>query len=367
MTHHPLWTCTRVVRLNLPDFESLGVSALKLSYRCARLRGVSTGDPGPAPQVLPHGLADMPPGPGLSAVLAGLDPRRLTGHQLVVVVAARNRQIAHEQGQLFVALRELGYAPPGQRDAVVRDREQNPFATVEAAFASTWTSYRSEQMMLLARFVQEQVPALGQELAAGRLDLDKVKIFHSMLVGVVDVEVMRRVVELALPGARSRTTAALRSRLQRLLTSMDPEALRKRRERDHDERFVARHVDSSGLAGLYGRFLDPAAATAAYDHVDAIAKATHTDGDPFRRSTDQLRADIFVNLLAGVDPTQARYAAPADRKGTISLHLNLATLAGTPACPDYPVPASMPAPASAPRFAHCAASQQPPAPPRARG
>ncbi len=269
----------------------------------------------------------MAPGPGLSAVLAGLDPRRLTGHQLVVVLAARSRQIAHEQAQLLIALRELGYAPPRQRDAVVRDGEQNPFATVEAAFAGTWTSHRSEQMMQLARLVVEQVPALGEALSAGRLDLDKVKIFHSMLVGVADVELARRLVELALPGAARATTAALRARLQRLLATLDPELLRKRRERDHAERFVIRQPDSSGLAGLYGRFLDPAAATAAYDHVDAIARATHTAGDPLGRSMDQLRADIFVNLLAGVDPARAACATPAERKGTITLHLNLVTLA----------------------------------------
>ena len=288
-----------------------------------------TGEPaGPPPQVLPEGLAGLPPGPGLSGVLAGLDPRRLTGPQLVVVLAARNRQIAHEQAQLLAALRELGHAPPKQRDAVVRDREQNPFATIEAAFASTWTNYRSEQMMQLAIFVQEQVPDLGEALSAGRVDLEKVKIFHAMLVGVVDVEVMRRLVALALPGATHGTTAALRARLQRLVAELDPESLRKRRARDHDDRFVLRQADSTGLVGLYGRFLDGAAAAAAYENVDAIAKATHAAGDPLARTMDQLRADIFADLLAGVDPAKAGHATPADRKGTITLHLNLSTLAG---------------------------------------
>ena len=111
-----------------------------------------------------------------------------------------------------------------------------------------------------------------------------------------------------MPGATRGTTAALRARLQRLLAKFDPESLRKRRERDHDDRFVLRQAESTGLVGLYGRFLDGAAAAAAYENVDAIAKATHAAGDPLGRTMDQLRADIFANLLAGVDPAKAGHA-----------------------------------------------------------
>src|SRR5688572_22166398 len=42
------------------------------------------------PMELPAGLAEMPPGPALAQVLSGVDPRRLTAHQLVIVVQAQN-------------------------------------------------------------------------------------------------------------------------------------------------------------------------------------------------------------------------------------------------------------------------------------
>jgi len=45
---------------------------------------------------LPDGLAGMAPGPELAVVLAGLDRRRLNGHDLVIVMAAQARQVAHE-------------------------------------------------------------------------------------------------------------------------------------------------------------------------------------------------------------------------------------------------------------------------------
>src|SRR5678816_2927672 len=98
-----------------------------------------------APIVLPPGLAGMAPGPELAIALAGLDLHRLTAHQLVIVVAAQHRQVAYQQAQLLAALRELGLAPPQVYDAVVRDRDRNPYASVEAAFATTWTGYRCEQ------------------------------------------------------------------------------------------------------------------------------------------------------------------------------------------------------------------------------
>ena len=46
-----------------------------------------------------------------------------------------------------------------------------------------------------------------------------------------------------------------------------------------------------------------------------------------------MRADIALNLLAGVDPAKAGFATPADRKGTITVTVNLATLAGLTGLP----------------------------------
>jgi hypothetical protein len=66
-------------------------------------------------------------------------------------------------------------------------------------------------------------------------------------------------------------------------------------------------------------------AAAAYNHVDAIAKATKSGGDP--RTMHQIRADVSADLLAGVDPTLAGAATPAPRKGVISIQLGLGTLA----------------------------------------
>jgi hypothetical protein len=80
-----------------------------------------------------------------------------------------------------------------------------------------------------------------------------------------------------------------------------------------------------------GIYLPPDKAAAAFDHIDRIARATHTAGDP--RTLDQLRADVFADLLAGVDPATAGHATIGDRRGVIHLHIGLSTLLGLS---DYP-------------------------------
>jgi hypothetical protein len=270
----------------------------------------------------------MAPGPELAVVLATLDPARLTAHQLVVVIAAHNRLIAFHQARLLRAVRELGYAPPQERERVVRDPDRNGYATVDAALATTWTAYRCDQMVALARLAFDEAPALGEALSAGHLDLDKLKIFDQVLAKVAEPDVTRDIVRRALAKARDETTATLRARLQRLLAKSDPDSLRKRRERDHKDRFVFRFPESSGLVTLQARFCDPAAAAAAVDHLDAVARATKAAGEARGRTMDQLRHDIALNLLAGVDPHAAGTAGPADRKGAVILHIDLATLVG---------------------------------------
>lgn len=291
------------------------------------------GAPRVAPQVLPPDLAELPPGPRLSAALASLDLRRLTAHQLAVVIAAQNRQIAYEQSRLLAAVWELGHTPLDVRDAVVREPDPVPFAMVEAAQAGRWTQHHANEIRDLAYFVLDQVPALGDALATGQVDLEKVKVFKRLLSNVVDVTLMRTIVALALPSAVHGTTGTLRSRLYRLRCKLSPEAVRRQRERDHDSRYLAAHQEISGLVTLAARFCDEQAAMAALEHIDAIAAATRAAGDPLRRSTDQLRADIALSLLAGVDPAKAGFATPADRKGVITVTVNLATLAGLTGLP----------------------------------
>ncbi|MGH3826300.1 MAG: hypothetical protein ACRDQX_03875 [Pseudonocardiaceae bacterium] len=98
-------------------------------------------------QLLPEGLAKMAPGPRLGAALAGLDRRALAGSDLVEVLQARSRQVAHEQAQLLAVMAEIGWCDPhAGPDEVARlerlpdENEPLVSASDEIRAALAWTS-----------------------------------------------------------------------------------------------------------------------------------------------------------------------------------------------------------------------------------
>jgi hypothetical protein len=124
------------------------------------------------------------------------------------------------------------------------------------------------------------------------------------------------------------TTGTLAERIRRVLGDLDPETVRKTREQRLNARKLSRRDGPGGVSRLVLGDCDAATAAAAFDHVDAIAHATHACGAAGTRSLDQLRVDIAMDLLRGADPTAAGSARPGPRHGTISLTVGLSTLAG---------------------------------------
>src|SRR5258708_1403036 len=95
---------------------------------------------------LGEGLDVMPPGPELAAVLAGLDRALFNGYQLVVLLQARQRQIAWEQAQLLADMHELTYSARGRfADPPRRRSWSDPHITEEVSFALSWTRATAER------------------------------------------------------------------------------------------------------------------------------------------------------------------------------------------------------------------------------
>jgi hypothetical protein len=124
------------------------------------------------------------------------------------------------------------------------------------------------------------------------------------------------------------TTGQLRHITRRLVLQVAPEAARARHQAALVRRRVQRSDFPSGTASLSGVFLPPDKAAAAWDHIDALARATRAAGDPGERTIDQIRADVFADLLAGVDRGAAGSAGPSQRRGVINIRVDLQTLAG---------------------------------------
>ena len=143
----------------------------------------------------------------------------------------------------------------------------------------------------------------------------------------VEQDTARAIIEQLQPEFDRCTGNQLRERVRELILAVDPDAVKERSKKTAEHRFVEHTEYANGTSALCGMYLDKDKAAAAWDHIDAIAAATKAGGDPLERDIAQLRADIFADLLAGVDPTLAGAATPALRKGAVYLHINTTTLA----------------------------------------
>jgi len=111
-------------------------------------------------QVLPPGLAQMAPGPQLGVALAGLDNHALTGGDLVEVMRARARQLAHEQAQLLATMVEVGLCDPGAGAEEVGRLAQAPeWAADEIRAALAWTRNAAYREYHFAQTLLGRLPA----------------------------------------------------------------------------------------------------------------------------------------------------------------------------------------------------------------
>lgn len=267
--------------------------------------------------VIPEDLADMPPGPGLAAILAGIDRSRVNGHDMVTVLQARARQVAHEQAELLADIVEVAHCPPGTFTSPVEQLEGlSRYPDDEIRAALCWTRRAAGEQLTLALDVVERLPGVYAAVRAGHIDIPRARVFCDVL-SVLPDEVARDAAARVLPVADGLTTGQLRIRLQRLVITIDPDAARQRRDKSVTDRRLDQGLLPEGTAYLGGTNLPAERAASASARIDAIARAARRGGD--ERTLDQLRADTFLDLLQGVNTaltmstgtTASEAAAPA--------------------------------------------------------
>src|SRR5262245_26620953 len=245
---------------------------------------------------LPAGLADMPPGPGLSTVLATVDRTRLSAAQLAILAAARARQIAHDQAGLLadaVALAAIPWHGPGRG---TREQEDD-FAADQVAFALTMSRWGAHKLLNLGEILLHKLPMVYEALAAGRIDYPRAAVYASEL-WLLDADQARRIATDTLAKAPTWTPSQLRDRLKYRAHKADPSLIKRRHTQSVTDRRVHVGLDTEGTAQLTGRNLPPDRAAAADNWIDRLARAAKADGDT--RTLEQLRADAMLDLLAGL-------------------------------------------------------------------
>lgn len=271
-------------------------------------------DPGPE---IPHDLDEWAPGPFLGVILSAIDRSRLNGHQLVTLLKAETRQVAHRQAGYHRTLSEVAKAvPTGVDGPAERSNEWFEYTSMEIRAALTLTRRAADSELDLAYVIIERIPALSVCLEAGSIDLRKARVIANG-TGHLDEQHAREVAERVLPHAPRLTTGQLRARIARLCIEANPEDAKTRLNQGLEERRVFGETAPDGTANLMGLNLAPHKVSAASRRINGIARSLKSEDDP--RTIDQIRADVFIDLLLG---------EPDDGKGgSVIIHTDLKTLA----------------------------------------
>jgi hypothetical protein len=244
---------------------------------------------------IPAGLDEMPPGPVLAALLASIDPERVSGHDRVVVLRAAQRLASHAQAQVWAAMGAL--ADHMDRGVFADD----PGLAWEAAATEIRAALRrtrraAEAELDVALGLRRRLPKVWEAMVRGDVDGRRAWV---ILQGTSHLEeaAARRVVESVIEDAPRLTTGELAARLRRLCIEADPEAAARRYEARVQDRRVVVEATPEGTAHLFGLDLPPDRVDAAARRIDHLARSLGRNGET--RSLDQLRADVFMDLLCG--------------------------------------------------------------------
>lgn len=265
---------------------------------------------------IPPGLDEMAPGPTMAAFLSSIEVDRVSPYDRVLVLRAQVRMASHAQAQVYAAMSAL--ADHMERIEFPDDPGlawEAAATEIRAALRLTRRSAESELDMAVG---VKRLPRLWAALARGEVDARRAQVIVAGTAHV-DEDIARRVVDLVIDDAPRLTTGELRARLTRLGIEADPESAKKRYERSIDERRIVVEASPEGTAHLLGLDLPPVRVAAIARMIDRYAKALRRAGDP--RSIDQLRADVYLDLLAG------KHQNGDSAGGMVDLHVDLDTLA----------------------------------------
>ena len=271
--------------------------------------GFDPFDPATWPEELEHvpsDLDDREPGLSTHAVLASLDLAELSGDELVTVLRTQERLVAHLQAlQAQVVARLAGE---------IDDWES---VSAEIACALHLTRRAADSRLAQAVALWNRHPAVGRALLGGDLDSSRAKAICDGVTGVSD-ELASEIVDTVLKRAADLTAGQLRAWIRRLRLAADPDDARHRYEQTFRSRRLMTMANPDGTADFYALDLAPDRVAEARDRIERIARSLKT-GDE-KRTLDQLRADVFIDLLCGTTHEGAA-------RGVVDITVELDTLA----------------------------------------
>ena len=172
--------------------------------------------------------------------------------------------------------------------------------------------------MSFAIQIRERFPQVWELLDQGLIDIPRVRTIVNG-VGHVSENAATQVVERIIHNAPSLTTGQLSARIRRLCAEIEPSEVEAAYTNGVAERriIIEQSPDLTGELHTYGLPIQRASAIGR--RINGYAYALRNAGD--ERTIDQLRVDVFLDLLEGVTMN-------GTRRGMVDIRVDLTTLAG---------------------------------------
>jgi len=264
-------------------------------------------------EVIPDRLDKLEPGPVLAAFLWTIDVGKLSGHDRIVVLRAHRRMASHYQARTYEDMAAVADVMGEPDDALAVES-----AAAEIRVALRLTRRAADSELAFALVLRQRLPRVWDVLAGGDIDLRRAK---TIIYGTehLSIGLARDVADRVLNDAPRLTSGQLAARIRRLCIDIDPDDASQRYRRAVGERRLIAEPTESGTAHLLGLDLAPDRVTAAAAKINHLARSLKTAGES--RTMDQLRADVFLDLLEGAPG----YATKTT--GVVEIHVDLDTLA----------------------------------------
>jgi hypothetical protein len=258
----------------------------------------------------------MEPGPILGVFLSAIDVAGLSGYDLIVVLAAHQRMVSYYQAQVYSDMASVSDLME-ELDSDYELAYQAAAAEIRAALRLTRRTADTE--LDLALGLRKRLPKVWQALAGGDICLRRARVIFEGTSHLPE-GTARQVADQIITRASWLTSGQLAGLLRRLCVQADPGEAALRYGEAVAERRIICQPSPAGTANLLALDLPPDRAAAVLARIGVLARSLKTRNEG--RSMDQLRADVFLDLLEG--KTNRRSSS----RGVVDIHVDLQTLAG---------------------------------------
>jgi hypothetical protein len=266
--------------------------------------------------VLPAKLEQMEPSPVLALFLSTIEYASLSGFDQIRVLQSYQRIVSSLQARVFEAMASISQLMH-QVDADPEIAHDSAAAEIGAALRLTRRA--AEADLDLAIDLNGRLPEVWEALASGRIDLRRARVIVKE-TGHLPEEAAQEVVGRILEAATRLTTGQLGALIRKVCVQADPDDAATRFREAVQERRLATEPTVNGTFHLFGLDLPPDRAQAAMRRINDLAQSLKTSDET--RTLDQIRADVFLDLLDG-----RHFARSGGRHGTVDIHVDLTTLA----------------------------------------